>query len=96
VLVEAMVCGRAVVSFDCPSGPGEIIGHGHDGLLVKSGDVKGLAAALGTLMDNPDLRERLGRSARQLLDRFSVEQVMEQWNRLINEVITGETGIQHN
>lgn len=88
VMVEAMACGRAVVSFDCPSGPGEIIHDGHDGLLVPGEDVEGLATALRLLMDNPARRAELGRNARQAVERFSIERVMGQWNKLLNEVIT--------
>ncbi len=92
VMVEAMACGCAVVSFDCPSGPAEIIRSGHDGLLVRAGDVQGLAAALRTLMDNPARRTELGHNARQAVERFSIERIMEQWNQLLSEVLAARIG----
>lgn len=45
-LLEAMTLGRACVSTDCPSGPGEILGNGDYGVLVAPGDAQGLASAL--------------------------------------------------
>jgi GalNAc-alpha-(1->4)-GalNAc-alpha-(1->3)-diNAcBac-PP-undecaprenol alpha-1,4-N-acetyl-D-galactosaminyltransferase len=89
VLVEAMACDRAVVSFNCPSGPAEIIHSGHDGLLVPAGDVEGLADAVRTLMDNPARRAELGRNAKHAVGCFSIERVLEQWNQLIGEVVAG-------
>ena len=92
VMVEAMACGRAVVSFDCPSGPGEIIRSGQDGLLVPAEDVEELADTMRALMDNPSLRAELGRNARQAVERFSIEQIMARWNQLLSEVMPAKMG----
>lgn len=74
VLAEAMGCGTAVISTDCPYGPGEIIENGRSGLLVPVGDPAALANAIKQLLDNPQLRERLaveGRSSSRA--RFKAE-----------------------
>jgi|WetSurSiteA1Bulk_404760.scaffolds.fasta_scaffold229647_1 glycosyltransferase involved in cell wall biosynthesis len=65
VLIEALACGTAVLSTDCPHGPQEILEGGRYGRLVAVGDVDGLAAAVAaTLAEAPD-REQAG--------EFSVE-----------------------
>lgn len=86
VLLEAMVCGRPVVSFDCPSGPSEIIRDGYDGILVEIGNVPALSAAMGELMHDSIRRNDLGKNALQVLERFSMARTTALWNQLLSRV----------
>ncbi len=85
VLGEAMACGVAVVAFNCFSGPAKFIRHETDGLLVPPGDVTALADALGRLMASADLRERLGKEATSVVERFSPDVIMPQWEEILLE-----------
>ena len=64
VLLEAWANGAPNVAYRA-GGPTWVIRHEQDGLLVKCGDVDGLAAALLRLADNEALRRRLGEAGRE-------------------------------
>lgn len=87
VLAEAMSCGLPAVAFDCPYGPRHILQDGENGYLVPLGDTEALAQRMVTLMHDSVLRERMGKSAEESIRRrFSVEEVMTQWERVFNEL----------
>lgn len=89
-LVEAMSCGLPVVSFDCPTGPSDIITNRHDGILVPAGDVLALVEAMDSMMEDDKKRLTLGQNAMRVTQTFSLEKVMEQWNDVIHAVTERE------
>jgi glycosyltransferase involved in cell wall biosynthesis len=85
-LLEAMACGCAAIAADCPSGPAEIIRHNENGLLVPKEDVKALSVAMSRLMEDEELRTRLGQRALEVRSRFDQATIMAQWDDLIENV----------
>jgi len=88
-LVEALAYGCPAVSFDCDTGPRDIIRHEIDGLLVAPGDIEALASAMARLMDDEMLRSRLSAKAVEARERFSIERIGAMWDRLFEEVAHG-------
>src|SRR5690606_35395203 len=70
-LLEAMGTGVAPVETRVGGIP-EVITDGEDGLLVDAGDPGGLAAALERLLEDGDLRARLGAQARARAGDFDL------------------------
>lgn len=85
VLIEAMACGIPCISFDCPYGPGEIIEHNKNGLLVKDGDIKDLANNIKYLMNNPNIVNSMGLNARISATQYQKDKIMKSWEQLYTE-----------
>ena len=87
VILEAMACGLPVISTDCPSGPGEIITHGVNGLLVPVGDADKLAEAMLKLLDDKELRERLSLQGQSRVKDFEVGKIINQYERVLHNIL---------
>ncbi len=92
VIAEALAVGLPVVSFDCPSGPSDIIRHGVDGLLVPPLDAQALAQALDGLMADDALRQRMGERGPEVLTRFTMEDTLARWDELLQDVAVRSRG----
>jgi glycosyltransferase involved in cell wall biosynthesis len=86
VLLEAMSAGLPVVSFDCPTGPREIVESGRNGLLVPNGDVDALSAALLEMIEDEELRRRCAQGALETVERFSLDAIGQRWEELIERL----------
>jgi glycosyltransferase involved in cell wall biosynthesis len=86
ILIEAMSKALAVVSFDCPTGPADIIDNGENGLLVEFKNVDALADAITRFIEDEDLRRRCGPAAAETAKRYRIEEVGPMWDELFAEV----------
>jgi glycosyltransferase involved in cell wall biosynthesis len=86
-LAEAMACGLPVISFDCPSGPGDIVRDGIDGVLVPPGDLERLSQEMSMLMGDSVMRARMAERAPEVCIRFAPESILNQWTDLVERVL---------
>lgn len=74
-LLEAMSAGLPCVSFDCQTGPKDIINDGVNGVLVPVGDIKLFTLRINELMNDPVLRNRYSAEAKKVKDKYSIEKI---------------------
>jgi glycosyltransferase involved in cell wall biosynthesis len=87
IIIEAMACGLAVVSFDCPWGPRSIIDDGKDGVLVENGNIEKLADTIVSLTQDDKKRNNMAMNAVQSVKRFQMDIIANQWKKLFEDVI---------
>jgi glycosyltransferase involved in cell wall biosynthesis len=92
VLLEAMSVGLPVVSYDCPTGPRDIIREGVDGHVVPDGDADALAAAMSELMRDAERRKAFGAAAVEGAARYDLAAIAGRWERLLAELEAAKTG----
>lgn len=78
-LAEALVTGAPTVSYDCPTGPADLIVHGENGFLVTVGDVPALAASIRHLIDDAELAERFSRAAARTAEHLLPENICAEY-----------------
>ena len=81
-----MSCGVPPVSLTCPCGPRDIIDDGKNGLLVENGNIEMLAEKICYLIENDEIRRKMGQQARIDVERFKIEQIAEQWKQLFESL----------
>ncbi len=83
VVMEAMVAGLPVVAYD-GGGVAEMIAAGETGVVLPSGDVDGLVAAMLELAGDEELRRRLGDAGSRRAERlFSVDEHVDRMERAL-------------
>ena len=88
VIMEAMSCGIPCVSFDSPFGPRNIIKNGEDGILVEYLNSRALAENICKVIEDEQLRKRLGEKAKKNIQRFSQDAIMKQWTDLFDYLLS--------
>ena len=84
VLLEAMAAGIPIVSFDCQSGPREILGDGKYGLLVPVGNSEKLTEAIFSLLENEELGKYFSKKGLEQIKKYKTSTIINKWVYIIN------------
>ena len=82
VLIEAQAYGLPIVSFDCDTGPGEIVKHGETGWLCEMGNVSALSEKIinaASFFNDKKCYKEFSGSSVERMKRFSVHEIMDKW-----------------
>ena len=82
-LAEALACGCACIAFDCVAGPGELITHEENGLLVRNGDEAEYATQLARILSNEKLRNELSEKAVVSMRKYSIKHIRKQFEEIV-------------
>jgi glycosyltransferase involved in cell wall biosynthesis len=86
VVIEAMACGAPVIVTDCDFGPREVVRHGESGLVVKTGDVTALSAAIDHVALSDSLRDGFARAGESRARDFDLPVIVKRYEDLFREV----------
>lgn len=90
-LLESMLNGTPLVSYDVNYGPRDVIVNNVNGIIVNQFDIKSLADAAIFLLENPEKANEMGILAREhILRNFSPEAVLKKWEYLFKDILVEE------
>ena len=90
VLVETAAIGLPCVCMRCPCGPGEFIEDGVSGMLAAPGDIDTMADKICTLIEQPELRRRMGVEINKKAGDFTPDRILSQWDALFRRLTAAE------
>ena len=87
VLLEAMSAGLPIVSYDCPTGPREVIKSNINGYLVPFNNEKEMIEKLTVLMDNIGLRRKFGINSKEIIEKnYISERISDKWEEVFGDI----------
>lgn len=85
-LIEGLSYGIPEVAYDINYGPNEIIDNGKNGYLIPSGDLGKFASQVIDILGNDDKHKQQSEYALKKAEKFSADNVMEQWKQLFKTI----------
>ena len=85
VLTEAMQCGTVPIAFNSFASVTDIIDNGRNGILIEPFSIKEYEKELRRLMDNPALIKQMSEYAQQDIEKYSVKNIVDKWEKLFRE-----------
>lgn len=84
VLLEAKAMKIPIISYNCLTGPSEIIRNGVDGFLIEIDNIEELFEKIDLCMSDQEIRSELSKHAYGNIEMFSKHKILDEWIDLIN------------
>ena len=75
-----------IVSFDCPTGPSEIIEDNENGFLVPTYNIEEMAEKILKLMEEKKTRKRFSDNSQKNIENFSKRNIIKKWKDIIDTI----------
>ena len=86
VLIESLTCETPVVSFDCKSGPSEIIIQNKNGILVNNQDFNKLIAAMNKMVLDREFYKNCKQNSFESIEHFSMKFIQKKWEHYLENL----------
>lgn len=86
VLIEALICGKTIISSNCPTGPKEILQNGYCGELVEVGNVDEFSKKLINYFENEDLIKNYEKKVEIRKEEFNQKNIIKEYEKMIDNL----------
>ena len=86
-VLEAMALGIPVISYDCDTGPREIITDGKDGFLIPMHNIDMLVEKMKLLMKDKNLLQEMSKNAVESSKKYEGSLIIKEWESLFKRVL---------
>ena len=86
MLLEAQEARLPIVSFDCPTGPSEIVEDNENGFLVPTYNIEEMTQKILKLMEEKETRKRFSDKTQKNIENFSKRNIIKKWKDIIDTI----------
>ena len=85
-LLEAKSYGLPIVSFDCLTGPSDIIRNDFNGYLVEENNVEEMICKINKVLKNRNKLNEFSVNSKVDIDKFKIETILNKWRRVLEDI----------
>lgn len=85
-LLEAKGYGLPIVSFDCLTGPSDIVTNNVNGYLIEPNNIEKMCKEINGLIENNEKREQFSGKSDYDIDKFKLNSIVEKWIKILEEI----------